>query len=522
MLIILYCKPKKNQGKKLFVRQLVTKFGVIPIKKFTSKQKSDDGTYPDDNLQYLHSCFKPQFFHTHEAFISAVKSSELYRINNNESPLLSVADNTTEDIQKLVIDDFYTYAKPSTKQPGVFLWYAIYKPTIQLAIRSKDNYVVVCTSIETIKAIYADTDQTWRIKAYCLIRQKNDDDDQIETSNVNVQQLVERIKSGILTLPSSLKVLSDSTIVLTSDNKEDIDFFKNIVYFRNLLIIPEVPNIVTNMQQYEKNVSAIIEKYMELEKCPKNVFVVHPMSAKKFITLKQIDAVTTKKGKQALICTKQSTSAIERETILFKNMIRAVFCPDVLLKKVVLHFADDIQKQVRTRGPFEYTQEILKIISTSQCVIGDLRNFNHNCLFEIGYAKGKLPERDCDDSAPSVTSIGIDKKIQPVRFIRNENEADEEATLLSDLITTIVPSYNLLKLTTIDECRQLITRLRHDLGVTTDCEHDSALFDALVQIRSQPFSGKKVKCVPKEINFNYKWCGSNCTSVTLEIKDLTE
>ncbi len=395
MLNIIYSRHssgnnKATQGKKTLVKFLSDDYGVLTIKKYTNQNKPERETDADPNLIYLGFCQKE------EDFIEAVRS---YDDENG--------------IQCDVADEKFIYIYTQVKHDTTY-FYGIKRADVFNALRDYEtHYALVCTNIGCLRTIKDDADQerllcrrldgkdVFQLRAYCLVRQNKDNSVAEDTENeanslLNniMQMLVERFKKGSESNDDDLQRLVDKYIKSNlSDGRPyflpygealELDFFRNVALFSNLLLIPECGDLKSEKgrNSYRDSVGSIVEKYMGLKKQSdrkKKVFIVHPMSPCKF-SLKTDDEnqiintpLLSKDGK-----------AIEQNLITkqFHLLIQTVFkCNDDAYE---LCFAQDVQYS--HHGTKDLIPKILAEIRNADIVISDLSNFNQNCIYEAGFA----------------------------------------------------------------------------------------------------------------------------------------
>ena len=371
MLYIIYCKPDKEQGKKEFINVLEDNFGVVPIKKFTSKSIENENKV-DRNLIYLSDGSK---ISTQEEFLSAINMA-----------VTSENSDTANTAQQKI----YVYERV---KDGKICFYGIKQEDIFKAMQSEKNYVLVCTNIDTIIEIKKDAKYAKVLRnkknssnmyVYCLVRKNNSSRDERPENHLTIRELKELYAGNTdKDVPGWLEALPDDTpAVLSYGEARELDFFRYISEFSNLLIIRDYgESFDSEYSSYVEDVCKIVEKYIGLTRIKESsilkVFVVHPMSEIKF-------KINDENGNQDKPLLSDEKSEVNR---LFKKMICFCFGNKEVYN---ITFADELKdNRTRKEGSSELTKAILEEIDKSDIIVGDLRNANQNCIYEIGYACGK-------------------------------------------------------------------------------------------------------------------------------------
>ena len=370
MLYIIYCKPDKEQGKKEFIDVMEKEFGVIPIKKFTSKPQNQNR---DRNLISVGD--GQNLIETKDEFIRAV----------NEY-CKSIGLEGSFDKSTLYI---YERVKGGDKY-----YYGISRMSVMNAMTSTENYALVCTNIERIIDIKTDAkqdgslfngDHRVNMYAYCLVRQGAEESNEHRDQPLTIGEIKALFASNAeKDMPKWLEQYSDDAEaeILPYGEARELDFFRYIEEFSNLLIIPTYKPFEAHKHEYVRTVCEIIEKYIGLKRLSSQsqqlkqtqvVFVVHPFGEKsKFKIDENI---------------KIENDPIDHpfELLLFKKLIHCLFNDT---RKYELHFADQMMNESSaTEGSFDLNKKICERIEAADIVVVDLSNVNHNCVYELGYAR---------------------------------------------------------------------------------------------------------------------------------------
>ena len=387
MLNIIYSKGRIDrrdvpQGKKTLMRFLQSRYGVTPIKKYTSQEVPPSGG--DENLIYLGKG------ETEEEFISAI--------------------NEHEQSGSVTPDAIYVYSRAKR---GKTYYYGIKKSDIVNALKDEEKQCsLVCTNIECLRKIKQDADSegllkkeinerfVFQLKAYCLVRQKGEEEQRggIEEDgnidfDVRLNEALNRLSQihgneDQQQIINEIRVLLQNgrrVCLLRSGEDQELDFFRNVSLFSNLLLIPDCGDLngESGYNTYRVQVSQIVEKYMGLKpkdkkkiKEKKKVFVIHPISDWKFKLIS---------GKHpSLMPNHPDCDNIEDIKRRFFAFVKLVFKHELESEEYKIEFAESLCAQ-RDSGT-EVIGEIIKAIEEADMVICDFRYFNQNCFFEAGYA----------------------------------------------------------------------------------------------------------------------------------------
>lgn len=381
MLNIIYSKGRIDrgdvpQGKKTLMRFLQSRYGVTPIKKYTSQDPASGG---DENLIYLGKG------ETEEEFISAI--------------------NEHEQSGSVTPDAIYVYSRAKR---GKTYYYGIKKSDIVNALKDEEKqYSLVCTNIECLRKIKQDADSegllkkeinerfVFQLKAYCLVRQKGEEEQRggIEEDGdidfgVGLNEALNRLsqiqgddkQQQIINQIIALLQNGRRVCLLRSGEDQELDFFRNVSLFSNLLLIPDCGDISgeTGSNIYKEKVSPIVEKYMGLKqpKDKKKIFVIHPISDWKFKLIR---------GKHpSLMPNHKDCEKIEDIKRRFFAFVKLVFKPELESERCEIVFAESLCAQ-QDSGT-KVIEKIITAIEEADMVICDFRYFNQNCFFESGYA----------------------------------------------------------------------------------------------------------------------------------------
>lgn len=389
MLNIIYSKGRIEsgdlaQGKKTLMRFLEKYYGVKPIKKYTSQRAPRNSG--DENLIYLGKC------ETEEEF---------------KEEICKYVQQYESDQSKWVTPDaIYVYSRDKTE--GI-CYYGIKKSDIKDALTDeKKQYSLVCTNIECLRKIKQDADSegllkkeingriVFQLKAYCLVRQKGKEEQRggIEEDgnidfDVRLNEALNRLSQihgndGQQLIINRIRELLQNgrrVCLLRSGEDQELDFFRNVSLFSNLLLIPDCGDLnqESGYNTYSEQVSQIVEKYMGLKqpKDQKKIFVIHPISDWKFKLIRG-------KHHPSLMPNHPDCDNIEDIKRRFFAFVKLVFKHELESEEYKIEFAESLCAQ-RDSGT-EVIGEIIKAIEEADMVICDFRYFNQNCFFEAGYA----------------------------------------------------------------------------------------------------------------------------------------
>lgn len=389
MLNIIYSKGRIDrgdvpQGKKTLMRFLQSRYGVTPIKKYTSQEVPPSGG--DENLIYLGKG------ETEEEF--------------KEEICKYVQQHASDQSKWVTPDAIYVYSRVKR---GKTYYYGIKKSDIVNALKDEEKqYSLVCTNIECLRKIKQDAVSAesltreingrivFQLKAYCLVRQKGEEEQRggIEEDgnidfDVRLNEALNRLsqihgnedQQQIINEIIELLQNGRSVCLLRSGEDQELDFFRNVSLFSNLLLIPDCGDISgeTGSNIYKEKVSPIVEKYMGLKqpKDQKKIFVIHPISDWKFKLIRG-------KHHPSLMPNHPDCDNIEDIKRRFFAFVKLVFKHELESEEYKIEFAESLCAQ-RDSGT-EVIGEIIKAIEEADMVICDFRYFNQNCFFEAGYA----------------------------------------------------------------------------------------------------------------------------------------
>ena len=368
MLNIIYSRGRSKeennspQGKKTLMRFLQSEYGVIPIKKYTSQPAPNEEA--DENLIYMN--------------LSSVNEQEFIK-----------------DIKKhfSISDTIFCYSRIKSRK---LCFYGINSSDIKKALEDDKQYALVCTNIKCLHDIrsFAERENllkkivndryVFQLRAYCLVRQ-----DDIHSSTSEYEKKNEKINGFLKKFFAWMEgnpeiddsefqklILQFRDLDIPIDGRPyylphgedlELDFFRNVSLFNNLLLIPNCGNLKTQtgLNTYRDEVSQIVEKYMGLEKINSGVFVIHPFGPMKF----KIDGLKVP----------NLFSMDTDETKVFKSFINAI-----VGNNSRVCYADEVQN--KHEGAEYLVPFILKEIERSSIVICDFRHLNHNCIYEAGFA----------------------------------------------------------------------------------------------------------------------------------------
>ncbi len=387
MLNIIYSKGRVAsgdlaQGKKTLMRFLEKYYGVKPIKKYTSQQVPKQGR--DENLIYLGKC----------------KTEEEFK----EEICKHVQQYESDQSKGVTSDVIYVYSRD--KAEGI-CYYGIKKSDIIKALKDeKTQYSLVCTNIECLRKIKQDAVGAgsltkeingrivFQLKAYCLVRQKGEEEqrgDIEEDGNIDFDVRLNEALNRLSQIPgdddqqqiiNEIRVLLQNgrnVCLLRSGEDQELDFFRNVSLFSNLLLIPDCGDISgeTGSNIYKKEVSPIVEKYMGLKpQGNKKIFVIHPISDWKFKLIRG--------NHPGLMPNHKDCDNIEDIKKRFFAFVKLVFKPELESGKYEIVFAESLCAQ-QDSGT-KVIEKIITAIEEADMVICDFRYFNQNCFFEAGYA----------------------------------------------------------------------------------------------------------------------------------------
>lgn len=403
MLNIIYSRSRSDaekannlpqQGKKRLMRFLDEEYGVICLKKYTSQEQPVQETERDENLIYLNSPCTSE-----DDFVAAIKNYD-------------ARQGDTYDVQEVYphsIKGVYVYSRIKS---GTQCFYGIKGSDVIKALDAYEtHYALVCTNIKCLRDIRADAKKNrklyrridnqdiFQLRAYCLVRETKVDESRTDTETNDVLQrlfphflkwvagISEETDPAIQALVKKFQLhLEDGRPYFLPYGEDlELDFFKNVSLFNNLLIFPDCGEIDTERgwNNYKNAVSPIVEKYMGLRKARKKIFIIHPMSDVKFTLgsktqqVKQLNADLIK----PLIDRCNADSAKQ-----FRKFIETVFKPECQ-KGYELRFAEDVQGDINKAGGTDFLiPKVLEELKHSDIIIADFRHYNHNCIYEAGFS----------------------------------------------------------------------------------------------------------------------------------------
>ncbi len=409
MLNIIYSRSRSAvehslpQGKKLLMKFLKDEYGVLPLKKYTSQATPIDEKNRDENLVYLSTpcTSEGEFSRAIDAYDKSIGKS-------------------TDPIDDFLVEGkkYYIYSRVKS---GSVCYYGIKAIEVKKALEDVEHhYALVCTNIKTLHEIRNDADKAgllskridrqhelFQLKAYCLVRQGAHSDNQssVEQENRDYAAAINNIFNSFLDWIDSSPESADEKAneisrawrelnlpreggrpyYLPQGEDLELDFFKNVSIFDNLLIVPDCgdPSSEAGRNFYRQKVSSIVEKYMGLRRNKKKIFIIHPMSAIKF-------SLSSKSLNANLCAPLLSRGNVEKQ---FRKFISTIFKPEYDAG-YTLRFAEDVQMELSRDGVSFLVPKILEELEQSEIIIADFRNYNHNCIYEAGFSYALKKQKD--------------------------------------------------------------------------------------------------------------------------------
>lgn len=406
MLNIIYSRSRSDvetvkrlpqQGKKSLIRFLNEEYGVICLKKYTSQAQPTQETDKDENLIYL-DCHSS----SEEEFVSAIEQYDLVQNANYKLQDYSSYPHSIRGV--------YVYSRIKS---GNQCFYGVKSSDIIKALDDyNSHYALVCTNINCLRGIQDDAKKNrklyrriedqdvFQLRAYCLVRETKAvescaDNETNEVLKQLFPHFLKWVAGGSEETDPEIQTLVKKFQYHLHDGRPyflpygedlELDFFKNISLFKNLLIVPNLGEIdtETGWNNYKNAVSPIVEKYMGLRKCKQKIFIIHPMSDIKF----SLNATQLNEALNAPLLNGEADVANQ-----FRKFVTTIFKPECD-KGYTLRFASDVQTEINKEGVGFLVQKILEELEQSEIIIVDFRNYNHNCIYEAGFSYAlKLKDR---------------------------------------------------------------------------------------------------------------------------------